>query len=320
MADGDLEDVFLTHVDPNKKETGGVPWSAAPKGNPRLEQKRKASKRLGPNASLAMMMLLPWVFFCTALLMFSLRYHHHPWEVWGGATLLAFVGILTMVSDAGQDSGGWFLYLGTLLITGLAAGSITGLYNYQANTFRYWAYDEYRQYTNVLPSQLAKAHLDAGSIRFAEEARVDTTRTVGFKANSVFCVAPIIDDSGPGTPIEYWAAGRDCCSKRSKFTCDDVWSAFAKSGVVMRDAGGFVPSDRNFYMKAVREASAAYDLVSAPEPLFVSWVVDPGSKQGAFWEEAEHTMLVASIVYLVVSLVFGGILTYSTKLRRKNKI
>lgn len=265
-----------------------------------------------------MMMLLPWAFFFGAVLLFSLRYHHHPWEVYGLVTLAVFVGILTMVSDAAGDSGGWHLYLGTLCLTGLISGSITGIYNYQANTFRYWAFDEYRQYSNVLPSELAKAHTDAASIRFAEEARVDTTKTVGYKAGHVFCVAPIIDDSGPGTPVEYWAAGRDCCSKRSKFACDDVWSPYAKSGVVMREAGGLVPSDRNFYMKAVLEASAAYDLVSAEHPLFVSWVTEPSERQAGFWSEAEHMMLVAAVVYLASSLIFGAVLSYAARIQKKS--
>ena len=33
-------------------------------------------------------------------------------------------------------------------------------------------------------------------------------------------------------------------------------------------------SDRDYYVKAVKTAEAAYDIVSAPAPLFVRWVSD----------------------------------------------
>merc|ERR1719326_233614 len=66
---------------------------------------------MGYYPSLAMMLLLPWVFFVVALLLFSLRYHHHITEVWFWVTIGAFVSILTMVYDAAGDSGGWHSYL-----------------------------------------------------------------------------------------------------------------------------------------------------------------------------------------------------------------
>ena len=36
----------------------------------------------------------------------------------------------------------------------------------------------------------------------------------------------------------------------------------------------FMTSDRDYYVKAVKTAEAAYDIVSAPAPLFVRWVAD----------------------------------------------
>merc|ERR1719159_1832451 len=56
-------------------------------------------------------------------------------------------------------------------------------------------YEEAREYHNVLPSEPAAAHADAGKITFAEAARIDTTKAVGYKAASTYCVAPILDPS-----------------------------------------------------------------------------------------------------------------------------
>ena len=52
--------------------------------------------------------------------------------------------------------------------------------------------------SNVLPSELAAAHQDAGVIQFASSATVDISKSAGFKDNRLYCVAPILT---PGTLI-----------------------------------------------------------------------------------------------------------------------
>ena len=70
-----------------------------------------------------------------------------------------------------------------------------------------------------------------GKLIFSLDARVDTARSLGYKAKTVFCVAPIIDYATDS--VEYWAAGSNCCGQRADFSCDDVWNPKARSGVVM---------------------------------------------------------------------------------------
>merc|ERR550537_821201 len=148
--------------------------------------------------------------------------------------------------------------------------------------FPYYAYDENRSYSNVLPTEPAEAHADAGKIKFSHTARVDTTRAMGYKAGSVYCVAPILDDTQLDR-VEYWAAGIDCCPSRGDFNCDDAWNPKAKSGVVILDSNALIPTKHDFYMKAAKEAEAAYQLSSAEEPLFVRWVADPQGIQDDYW-------------------------------------
>ena len=75
-------------------------------------------------------------------------------------------------------------------------------------------------YLNVLPSESAAAHADAGKLLFSLDTKVDTSKTVGYRAKHVYCVAPIMDYAT--TVIQYWAVGVDCCQGRGQFACGDV--------------------------------------------------------------------------------------------------
>merc|ERR1719235_1022190 len=149
--------------------------------------------------------------------------------------LVSFVFMVLEMS--GRMGGQWFMFLGTLGFVAVIFGTLAGLYNYHTHMFQYWSYDENRSYTNVLPSEPAAAHGDAGKMVFANTARVDTTRAVGYKAGTTYCVAPILDDAQLDR-VEYWAAGIDCCPSRGDFVCDDAWNPKAKSGVVVMDITG----------------------------------------------------------------------------------
>jgi len=292
-------DAFLTHVKP----AGG---KAAP-----------GKKKGTANDSVALGMLLltfvPWAFFFTVSCLFAFAYHQHRLLVW--ALVFSFGGLsfMFMVLDARNKSGGsWYLFLGLLCFFAVVSSAFAGLYNYDTHMFQYWSYEENRLYTNVLPSEPALAHLDAGKIIFSPDARVDTTRSVGFKAGAVYCVAPILDDI-QATRVEYWAAGTDCCGQRADFSCDASWDAGARSGVVVVDNNSFLSTHRDYYMLAVEEAEAAFDLVSAKKPLFVRWVSDPQEVQDDFWRSGIGFLVAECCVYLLISLLFGSVMQLSSR-------
>merc|ERR1719379_1338649 len=176
--------------------------------------------------------------------------------------------------------GSWFFFVGLLCGFACMFGCLCGLYNYYTHMMQYWTYDENRAYSNVLPTEPAEAHADAGKIVFAHTSRVDTSRAVGFKSGSTYCVAPILDDT-QGDRVEYWAAGVDCCPARGDFACDDAFNPKAKSGVVILDTTGgdtavsagettagfsMWKSKRDYYVKAVRLAEAHFSITSAEFP------------------------------------------------------
>merc|ERR1719301_428071 len=167
-------------------------------------------------------------------------------------------------------------------------GIILGMYDHYEFMMTYWSYNEYRVYTDVLPSEPAAAHADAGTMVFTEDSRVDTTKALGYKAGTVYCVAPILDDS---------QAARV-----------DSWDPKAKSGVVIIDNGSPVTNKFDMYMKAVHQAEAAYSVVAAPKPIFVRWVTDPVKVEEEFWTWGVGFLVVTAAIYLFVSIILGGLL------------
>ena len=73
------------------------------------------------------------------------------------------------------------------------------------------------------------------------------------------------------------------------------------------DTNSFFPSNRDVYEKAVREAEAAFDIVSSPNPLFVRWVKDPQQVQDMYERSGVGYLLVGWAVYFLLSIILGAI-------------
>lgn len=286
------------------KKAGGRAWGGMAKGR-------------GSNAaSLMLLMFFPWLMFVMIACLFTFPYHHLRALVWIIIVACDALACFIIYANARNRHGGtWYLNLGALLLLASLVGVMLGLYNYHEYMFSFWTYDEGRDYSNVLPSEPASAHADAAKIVFSEEARVDTTKAVGFKAGAIFCVAPVLDDTQT-SKVEYWAAGTDCCKARSEYTCDDAANPKARSGVVIMDSEGLLHGVlHDFYKKAVKEAEAAFDLVSSDDPLFVRWVVDPQLVQDDYWRSGVGFLVTMSCIYLVISMLFGYVMHVLAKPR-----
>lgn len=256
---------------------------------------------------------IPWLMFFMINILFAFLYHHSGMVTWSFTAIFLAISIIFIVLNRQppRDWGNWFLYLGIMSIFACIVGVWSGIYNYQENILRYYYYEEGRAYTNVLPSEPAAAHSDAGKITFSNNARVDTTRAVGYKKGVVYCVAPIMDDTQTAR-VEYWAAGTDCCLQRADFNCDDAWNNQAKSGVVLVDQEDYLVKNNwgihAMFMKAVKEAEAAFDIVSSEDPLFIRWVKDPQTIQDDYWRSAIGHLFASAGVYLLLSIIAGAML------------
>jgi hypothetical protein len=258
------------------------------------------------------LIFLPWIVFFTITLLYAFVYHHFREVVWLASVGFAALAAIFMSLSSRMD-GRWYTFLGILTLIAVVAGNIVGAYIYSQFFLQYWAYDANRTYTNVLPSEPAAAHADAGIIRFASSARIDTTKAVGYKSGKVYCVAPVMDETQTSR-VEYWAAGYDCCKQRADFTCDAAAEPNARQGVVIFDANSwFFTSRREYYELAVKQAEAAYDIVSAPNPIFLRWVENGEEVRDEFAFYGRGFLWASGFVYLFVSVVLGVACSMSSK-------
>lgn len=291
----------------------------------------KAKSKLAAGSQpmgLAVLIGVPWLIFAMISTLFGMAFHHYAWAVWLLVFAWLLMAVIFIVLDVRKRMGGsWFRFLGVLSIFAVINGVILGSYNYWTHLFQYWSYDENASYSNVLPTEPAAAYSDAGKLLFAKTARVDTSRALGFKVDTVYCVAPILDNTQTQR-VEFWAAGIDCCPQRGDFFCDDTWDPKSRSGVVILGAtggdasGGSTGSTmglqlwhpvRDYYMQAVKEAEANYNLMSSKEPVFVRWVRDPQAIQDDYWRSGVGFLVASVCVYLLLSIIAGAILQMWSK-------
>jgi len=270
-----------------------------------------------------LMIMVPYLIFAGLLAFYVYLYHdlfHVAWLLSLVAVLVSFVWI---ASDLYTIKGGqWYVFFGVLtLLAGLAATGV-GLYIYFGYTYQFYKLGGLRTYTNVLPAEPADSHADAGKIYFTPNSKVDITRAVGFQAQGgVYCVAPILDETQLAR-VNFWAVGRDCCLSRASFNCDEAWNPDAHAGAVVLDSGAPQVSfdQQDFYLKAVHEAQALYDLASADPPIFVRWVLDPSAMQAAFWTAGVWECYYWLIGYFLVSLFLGLMFNYLSALRNAAQV
>jgi hypothetical protein len=286
-------DPFLTHA------------AGIDRPPPTLRKHTEGAKKTSVNDVLTVIGLIicPWLLFVGLSCLFTFAYHKFYDTVWI-VVFFCLVFSLIPVCIGNNRKTVAFLFFGVLCAVATIAASACGLYNYHENMFAYWSYLNNGVYTNLLPSEPAASHADAGKIFFSDFARVDTTKAVGYKDGPVYCVAPVLDDV-PIAQVQYWAAGRDCCTQRSDFNCDDSWSPKAHSGVVILESNEWLPSHRDMYMKAVSLAESAYDIVSTKEPVFVRWVAEPEVVQDDYWRSGVGFLVAEVCIYLLVSIILG---------------
>mmetsp|Transcript_94946 Transcript_94946/g.245203 ORF Transcript_94946/g.245203 Transcript_94946/m.245203 type:complete len:309 (+) Transcript_94946:114-1040(+) len=201
----------------------------------------------------------------------------------------------------------WSMFVSAFTLAGLLLSGTVGAAVFERCVAPYRFLHDSNSYVNVLPSEAAEGFGDAGKLLFAEGARVDVERAVGYKDGTVHCVAPIADDVASDR-VQFWAVGHDCCGQRGSFSCDDAWNPKARGGIVIDLGDGVSRWDTDFG-RAVRQAEAAFNLQSAEQVLFLRWVVDPETVELDYWRVARATVLVSCAVFALLTGVGLGLIT-----------
>jgi len=142
-------------------------------------------------------------------------------------------------------------------------------------------------YPSVHPGQYTGQQLmDAGQIDFVAGSHLDLSKSIGFKNEDIYCVAPIVgpeQNAGNASKLatyDFWAVGTNCCSGHAAdYHCGEFNNPSAHKGLrLMRD------DTRNFFRLAVQEATAAYN-IEANHPVFMYWMTDPAFEVNAYKED-----------------------------------
>lgn len=266
-------DPFLTHTLP-------VPGSAQARSQQSLGGADPASIRrrfkFGGKTPKELMYdagFYPLTAFTVIAFLFSFIYHLVPLLAW--LAVLAYFGAVVLVAPphVGKARGVDWLPLFALMVA-ICSAVVLGALNFELHMHPYFKYAFHTSYANVLPSEGAAAHADAGKIVWSASARVDNTRSVGYKEGyHTYCVAPVMDDSDM-SKIGFWAAGIDCCNARGLFWCDEAGSPLAYGAVPLVEPG-LLSLDHDGYYTAIKMAEASFNVHSEKNPLLIRWVTDP---------------------------------------------
>lgn len=257
-----------------------------------------------------MLVFFPWFVFIAVSIAFAIPYHQYQNLVWALVVSAALIFVFLVNREMRDQYRPWRFYCAVLCLVALLLATFLGLFTYDQFLGNYWHSRDSHVYANVLPSEDAAGYADAGKLVFADEARVDVSRALGYKDVDVFCVAPIVDDAVM-TEVQFWAVGVDCCERRGTFKCDDTWDPDARSGVV-------VSSERQWhaqYAMAVQQAAYAFEIASAPGPIFVRWVVDPDKLTVNYFRFGMGIIILATVLHGVISAIIAHILRSTTAKR-----
>jgi len=216
---------------------------------------------------------------------------------------------------------------GIFLLFVVSIGVYLGRLNYYRNAFQYYSSEHGRTYTNVLPTEKAGAHTDAGKMYFHHSAVLDKTHGKGYLLHgTTYCAAPIHlagNTTAAERTAEFWAVGINCCGDTGlNFECDDAKEASAHGGVVFHDRGGqwmIMPSPYDHFNTAVQAAAETHRLLAPERPIFVRWAKDPIAYQEKTLGSAIGIVVLSAISALIVLILTTlGMLIY--KMRRLHRL
>ena len=123
--------------------------------------------------------LLPWVLMFTVLTSICFQFYFNPVGVYLTICFsLAFaIFIFALDATAGRKM---LFYSGLIGAAGIILSCIIGGGLYQRWLQQYYHIEYSRHYQNVLPSETAAAHRDAGRLDFAAGSAVDASKAVGY--------------------------------------------------------------------------------------------------------------------------------------------
>lgn len=259
--------------------------------------------------------VVPWgIFFATSnLLSFATRYNTPYFSA--TAVLCFLIAILAVgysMNSRTRQYGGkapaWCSFaIGTSVLAWILAVA-AGEYVYTEYMHQFYDVMTLNDYSGVDPSTVSGNRLmDGARLTFVPEARVDTTKWVGFKNIDTYCVAPITVGNSTLDNYDFWAVGLNCCNgdpdqtgiastAATAFHCGEYNSPNAHSGLrLMRE------DLRAYFRLAVQDAEATHG-IKATHPMFYSWMENPTTEILSYQHAGARTWLTGVGAHFVLQL------------------
>jgi len=209
-----------------------------------------------------------------------------------------------LARDPGHEPS-WLMFMFLTMLVAWIAAFVAGDVNFYDNMQPYFDLKNLNVYPDVDPAVMrGQMIMDAGRIEFTQNARLDLTRSIGFKNVDVYCVAPVskaknatLTNLETLSNYDFWAVGVNCCSGNDPdFHCGQFNSAGAHGGLrLTRD------DQRPFYRLAVQQAEAAYN-IKAVHPLFFVWMKDPQGATEAMWVQGVKAYMIGLFTHFSVQM------------------
>lgn len=242
---------------------------------------------------------LPWLLFSFTYALMSFTYHYEQPAlllpvVCLGVAVSIVTGFVAWWAKWHEEEPFWYTFAALAFFVAVCAAAIFGDMNFWYNMKPFYDIELSNTYPAVSPSvDVGQQLMDVGRLYFADGARLDRRKAMGFKSRDVYCVAPVSSAEQPAS-YDFWAVGINCCNgEPSDFRCGEFNNPYAHAGLrLMHD------EQRPFFHLAVQQAEAAYN-IKAEHPIFFYWVQDPIANMNAY-RNAGYKMYWAGIIaYLV---------------------
>lgn len=218
--------------------------------------------------------------------------------------LLLVIGLAFPMLKAWQTQGAsgdiqWYTFLFITSLVAWIAGAQIGEANYSINVVPYMDVQQLNEYPSVDPSvSKGQALMDAGRLTFVTEAKLDISKSIGFKNADLFCAAPVTLGNQTLGNYDFWAVGTNCCSGHAPdFSCGEYLNANAHSGLRL-----LKEEQRPFFRLAVKEAEVKHN-IQANHPIFFYWMQDPLVEITSYKDTATGYLVLGVMVFFAVQLV-----------------
>mmetsp|Transcript_13106 Transcript_13106/g.29755 ORF Transcript_13106/g.29755 Transcript_13106/m.29755 type:complete len:308 (-) Transcript_13106:15-938(-) len=278
----------------------------APPDQARLPLKRRRRTNV---LSLVASLLVPWAAFAITfgVVSFSIHYQHPQlcsFVVAIGAIVILVTGTMALQAhwqkrarDTPREPT-WYMFVSLTLLLAWVLALILGNANYSTHMRPYYDVTNLNTYAGVDPAKArGQTLLDAGRVMFTRTARLDISKSFGFKNGNTYCVVPVVSSEERLASYDFWAVGVNCCSgNKPDFQCSNYDSPRAHAGLRLMSDG-----ERENFRLAVEQAEAAHG-IRAQSPLFFYWTEDPIGETNGYQDRGFKFYILAVLLFFAVQL------------------